>query len=559
MIMNIFLLPIFSLILLSFLVLVWLVKLTFRNFEFLHILQLENYWNSKYLKWAFKSSKRFFDVREILAFCVLAPIGLVTYIISPLFSSYTVSLCGIIILIYLLITRKKPNHKKPLVYTSRAIRILTMANIISIIILVVTYLLIAYITIKMLSLESLFITAIAFVIAVFISNQLTALSIVFSNIILFPLQRVINLAYLFSAKNKIRKLNPKVIAITGSYGKTSTKYILASLLSKKYNVLKTPESYNTLMGVCKVIREQLNSEHELFIVEMGAYKKGDIKELCKLVKPDIGILTAIGPQHLERFGNIDNIARAKYELIESLNSGGSAIFNVDDEICKRLADETNAINVIRFGIDTKNKLDIVAKEINVSNLGLSFILQNQFGENSLFETRLLGEHNIYNILAATSVALELGMSVKEVSEVAMKLEPAPHRLQLIQNNTKITTIDDSYNSNPLGAKTALGVLSQLKGGKKILVTPGMVELGGIEFDENKKFGANAAEVCDFIILVGKQRAVPILEGLNTKQFPKEKIHIAINLDDATLKLREIIKPGDIVLFENDLPDNYSET
>jgi UDP-N-acetylmuramoyl-tripeptide--D-alanyl-D-alanine ligase len=356
----------------------------------------------------------------------------------------------------------------------------------------------------------------------------------------------------------MRNLHPKVIAITGSYGKTSTKYILNSMLSQKFNVLMTPDSYNTPMGICKVIRGQLEPEHEIFIVEMGAYQRGDIRELCRLVYPEIGILTAVGAQHLERFKNIENIARTKYELIESLPQDGIAVFNDDNEICSELANKTT-IKMARYAVDRLDeKVELTARKIENTRRGLTFIIEKSSGETCKVETKLLGRNNVYNILAATAVALECGVTLDNVSHATKLLEPIPHRLQLISGAGGVTVVDDGFNANPVGARAALEVLEGFSDGRKILVTPGMVELGDMEFDENKTFGAEAAKVCEFVILVGPIQTKPILEGLRTAGFPKEKILLVENLTQASESLTNIIKSGDVVLFENDLPDSYSE-
>jgi UDP-N-acetylmuramoyl-tripeptide--D-alanyl-D-alanine ligase len=392
----------------------------------------------------------------------------------------------------------------------------------------------------------------------FVLNQLAAINLTLANLLIYPVEKTINARYFRAAREKIKKLKIKVIGITGSYGKTSTKYILQKILSQKFNTLMTPDSYNTPMGICKVINGQLKPEHEVFIVEMGAYKKGEIKELCDLTQPEIGILTAVGPQHLERFKSIENTAKTKYELIESLPQNGVAVFNNDNEICSGLADKTK-IKVVRYGIDkSDDRVNLTAKNIQNTSSGLVFTVEDSSGEAAQFKTKLLGKNNVYNILAATAVALECGMTLDEVSRAVRMLEPIPHRLQLMPGSGDVTVIDDGFNANPVGAKAALEVLGSFEDGRKVLITPGMVELGEMEFKENKTFGAEAAKLCDFVILVGPTRTKPILEGLREAGFPEEKIIIAKSLAEASERMREIVKAGDVVLFENDLPDTYNE-
>jgi UDP-N-acetylmuramoyl-tripeptide--D-alanyl-D-alanine ligase len=287
--------------------------------------------------------------------------------------------------------------------------------------------------------------------------------------------------------------------------------------------------------------------------------------LCELVQPDIGVITAIGPQHLETFGSLENISQTKYELIESLSAAGISVLNGDDPICLEMGEKPFLEKKILFSIDDgierkdpskANSFGFVkAKNISVDSHGSSFILENEGNEEEL-RSPLLGYQNIYNILAASAVALQLGVTLHEIKTVAKDLKPTPHRLQLIKNSYGVLIIDDAFNSNPVGARMALDVLKSFKHGRKILVTPGFVELGDIEYEENKKLGAKAAEVCDFVIVVGKTGAKPLIAGLVEQGFSSEKIKEVQSLENASKSLQTILKPNDVVLFENDLPDNY---
>ena len=302
---------------------------------------------------------------------------------------------------------------------------------------------------------------------------------------------------------------------------------------------------------------------------MGAYKRGDIKTLCRLAPPEIGILTAVGPQHLERFKSIENTAIAKYELIEALPSDGLAVINNDNEICAALADKTVSVTVKRYSVipysvkakeNDDDTIDIRASDIKHSQKGLSFTVSAVDIGTIEITTRLLGQHNVSNILAAIAVSLHCGMSLDDIQAAIRDLEPVPHRLELKPSDTGVIIIDDSFNSNPEGAKAALEVLTDFvndNGGKKVLVTPGMVELGEREYDENKKLGSHAAKVCDLVILVGDETTEPILNGLRHENYPEQQIHKVKNLAEVQLQLTKNLKAGDVVLFENDLPDNYN--
>jgi UDP-N-acetylmuramoyl-tripeptide--D-alanyl-D-alanine ligase len=388
--------------------------------------------------------------------------------------------------------------------------------------------------------------------------QLNPLTTVLANFLLSPVQRAINQTYLRRAQGRLRDVKPLVIGITGSYGKTSTKYLLEHLLAGHRRVLKTPLSYNTLMGICRVINDNLPADCEVFIAEMGAYRRGDIKELCDFVHPTIGILTAIGPQHLERFKTIENVQATKYELIEALPSTGVAIFNNDDPRCRALADRTTQVRVMRYGLDTEGQaLDLWAEHIAIGPEGLSFTLADTHGGRIDVRTVLLGRHNVLNILGASCAALAVGMPLPDIVRAIRDLPAVPHRLQLMDNGSGVTVIDDSYNSNPVGAMEALEVLGSFTTGRRILVTPGMVELGALEAQLNEELGAKAAEVCDYVILVGVERTKTLVAGLQRKNFPQEKIRVVRDLKGATIVLPTIVGVGDTVLFENDLPDQYA--
>ena len=528
-----------------FAILICVVRAVVRTTRGLHILQLDGYKTGRYLKWIRQHLRDCFEVKEILFMGGL----LILSAFYPQFYNtwFFPGLCIIwaAFQIYRLARRKKVEAKKPLVYTARAKRVFGF-SICLLVCLAVTLVWIAQ--------DS------PWRIAIFLLSEVTVINLTVANLLIYPLERTINETYLLSARRRIKKLHPKVIGITGSYGKTSTKYILCQMLSQKFNTLMTPDSYNTPMGICKVIRGELTEQHEIFIVEMGAYKRGDIRELCNLASPEIGILTAVGPQHLERFKSIENIAKTKYELIESLPSDGLAVFNCDNEICAELADkrERGGHLVRRYAADVDNA-EVTASNIRHTEQGLAFTVQVSVGPGELttaeIRTQLLGKHNVSNILAAITVAIACDMTLEEIRGAIANIEPVPHRLQLSSNDGDVTIIDDSFNSNPVGAKAALEVLTEIRGRKKVLVTPGMVELGEREYEENKRLGEYAADVCDLVILVGPRRTLPILDGLKAAQYPNQQIIVALNLEEVKQHLATQVQAGDVVLFENDLPDN----
>ena len=564
------------------------VRAVIRTTSGLHILQLDGYKTRRYLKWIGGHLKNCFEIKEIL---LVGGLLILTAVYQGVWLFPVLCIAWGAFQTYLSVRRRKVEAKKPLVYTARAKRVFVLS--ICLLAGILTTLVI-------------FAKGSPWRIGIFLFSELAVINLTAANILIFPLEHSINGAYLRDARKRIKTLHPKVIGITGSYGKTSTKYILHQILSQKFNTLMTPDSYNTPMGICKVIRGDLTAEHEIFIVEMGAYKRGDIRELCDLVSPEIGILTAVGPQHLERFKSIENIAKTKYELIESLPPDGLAVFNNDNEICAELADtlakqrgESMSHSrppylLLRYAVERLGTdVQLTATNIQHTDKGLAFTAYAAVGmggwagtrhcpyngidrtahsengtpppgegtydtESVEISTQLLGKHNVSNILAAMGVALACGMTLEEIREAIANVEPVAHRLQLTAGAGNVTIIDDSFNANPVGAKAALEVLAEIGHGKKVLVTPGMVELGEREYEDNKRFGLQAAEVCDLVILVGPSRTTPILSGLKAANYPSQQVIIAMNLVEVRQYLAKLLKPGDVVLFENDLPDNYNE-
>lgn len=353
----------------------------------------------------------------------------------------------------------------------------------------------------------------------------------------------------------LQKRKPIVIGITGSYGKTSTKHLLTQLLENKYCVLATPKSYNTPMGVAVSVLKHLKPKHEVFIVEMGAYQKGEIKQLCRLVKPGIGILTAIGPMHLERFGSIDNIKKAKYELIESLPKNGFAVFNGDDQIVRELSQETELAKII-YSVDATK----TTPPISSARIEIRYYRENQkesdFNQLDI-ETNLLGKHQLSNLAAAAAAALHLGITAEEIQEIAPTLTPPPHRLRLIDPGSGILIIDDTYSSNPVGFREALEVLNKFKDRRKILITPGIVELGDQTASIHQSLGRQAADICDCIILVGNNIRTKFFQGGTEKAgFDQTQVHSVQNMQEAQKTIEQLCRPMDIILFENDVPDKY---
>ena len=372
----------------------------------------------------------------------------------------------------------------------------------------------------------------------------------------WPVEKLVSEMYFRDAQKKLASRPDLIkIGITGSYGKTSVKFILGTILQEKFQVLVTPSSFNTPMGVTRIIREKLMPAHQVFVAEMGARHVGDIKEMCRLVHPHHGVLTSVGPQHLDTFHSLDRIKSTKYELMDAIPDGGCCFFPDDKAICRELFDKTRKEKRLCSIHPGADDADVWATDIHVSPAGSSFVLHTMSDEVTC-QTRLLGEHNIQNIILAATVGLRLGMTLKQIARGISRIAPVEHRLQLIPS-TGVTIIDDAFNSNPMGAQAALRVLREFEG-RRIIITPGMVELGDGEDAFNHEFGLMMADCVDVAILVGKKHTSPIARGLKEAGFPQENLHVVSTLDEATAILRQIGRPGDVALFENDLPDNYSE-
>lgn len=532
-------------------VLLWILIIIFRSKFFLHMIQLEGYKNEEYKRWI-KTSPKAYPKKIKISLIILTAV-LLLYIIFIKSNILLYIYIGLWVLLTLgTLDFKKEEPKKKLEFTPRAKRLYISSLLVNIL-----QLLILFIIIKILfSNGKTSITIILY--GLFIINFLQGRNMILANAIVNPIEKRINTYYYTMAQEKIKSMDDlDTVGITGSFGKTSTKFIVDTILKEKYRVLKTPESYNTPMGISKVINSKLTNDYEIFIAEMGARYIGDIKEIAKLVHPKIGVITSIGPAHLETFKNIENIMKTKYELIEELPSDGIAIFNYDNKYLRKLADKTFKEKIL-YGLENQEKLDIYATDIEVSELGSSFILKDKSGEEIKCTTKLLGKHNIYNILAGASVAKTLGLTFEEIRRGIAKIEPIPHRLNIINPGTGVIVIDDTFNSNPVGVKAALEVLNQFKEGRKIIITPGMVELGDKEEESNREFGVRMSTVCDYVILVGKNRTKPIYKGLKESGYNENNIIVVQNLDEATKEFQKIVRPKDVVLFENDLPDNYEE-
>lgn len=377
--------------------------------------------------------------------------------------------------------------------------------------------------------------------------------IIFSSILIAPLDFYLKLRVTKRAQGKLASLNNiKTVAIVGSYAKTSTKDMLYTLLWKDFYTIKTPKSFNTPVAIATTIISSLKPITEVFIVEMDAYHPGDIKNLCKIAKPDMAIITAIAPQHLERFGTLQKLTNTQFEVANSLKQDGLLFLNSLDESTMQSEENFNANKVFFGGEMDKFKIEDLKQ--TPTHLSFKLIL----GSDSIeVELPLKGEHNAFNFLAAATIAYKLGLPAKTIGERAKLILPTEHRLE-ITKQAKFTLIDNSYNTNPKVVISSLKLLKETGENKhKILITPGLIEQGSNSRMENKKFISLAARVADEIIIVGNSYKQFLEEGLKESNFPTNKTHFVKSTKSA-LELANKISPEEsVVLLENDLPDQFA--
>lgn len=484
---------------------------------YMHMFQLNSYFFKKYTRWIKANIKKVLirTLEVLIPFLILFIENDACKIISM-----------ILLAISIIINIPKSKAKIPLKFTSRVIRMfITQIIIIAICGIIFNN----HITYAILNIISFFLCIIA-------------------NIINYPIEYSIRKYYISDAKKILKNMpNLTVIGVTGSYGKTSVKNFLVKTLSAKYEVLTTPKNYNTTMGVVKTIRQELKPIHQIFICEMGATKVGDIKEICDIVNPKIGIITSIGPQHLESFKSIDNVIKTKFELYDSVNkNGGITFLNYDNEYIAK----QEKSNILTYGINNE-KLDYNAYNLYSSSQGLSFKIKDVE-----FRTNLIGKHNIVNITGAIAVANYLEIPLERLVSRIKEIKSVEHRLQLIPHGN-LNIIDDAYNANPVSSKSAIDTLSEFEG-IKIIVTPGLIELGENSKKFNNEFGEYMCDTCDYIFIVNSTVSKYVLEGINSKNYNKDKLFTVDTPQEAVSKVTNMGLDAKVtILLENDLPDNYN--
>ena len=501
-----------------------------RGLVYLHLLQQDEYSPERLLTWI-KSNKAFDRRGSVLCLSI--------FLISLIFKFYSFFiLLGGLALALLSFLQCDPRRlaKVPLKMTSRANKIfLLYLSFFTLLTLLIT------------TLNPSGCRIIIFLNAI-ILIQLIPFLLMLAVKTLAPAEKYLQNRYLAEAKTKFRKVNPLTIAITGSFGKTSVKTYLAEVLQTVKGATFWPTGgTNTLMGVTKEIRENLSPFHQIAVIEAGAYRPGSIARVCELTPPKISIITAIGAAHLERFGNLDVTYQAKTEIARALPVDGILICNGDDELAAKAGTEILKGKNIIYGFGDSAKINCRGKDLKFSNTGSSFTIIWE-GKTYDIKTKLLGRTAASNLLAVFAAAVSACAKPELVSMAFSALSPVSNRLALNKRGN-FRFLDDAYNSNETGFKAALEVMHQIDATQKIVITPGVIELGEQQFEVNKTLGQMATAVADYLIVVSTTNRAAFQAGAD-----KNKVFFVDNREQAFAKLNEIGKIDALVLLENDLTD-----
>jgi len=536
---------------------IWIGGALMRVYRQARFYQIEEYMSARYARWIAAERTRSLPTRATVGWFIGSAMLL---ILTEAPDSFMPGVIGIVSALIAVYPPDEGEIKKVFRPTPRAKRLLGAA-----VVLTIAAGLAAFVGVSRVGLEGdflyIFTAAVGF--GLFICAPLW---LIVGNLIMTPVEAAFRRRFIASARRVLAEAHPVVIGITGSYGKTSTKSYLAHILNGRYRAYPTPKSYNTLMGVSMAINNDLANDHSIdyFIAEMGAYIPGEIARLCDLTQPLIGIIVEVGPQHLERFGSLENVAIAKYELIKALPPDGVGVFNWDNPYVRAMLER--GYPQTRIGISrsidpasiTNGVPRYVATDVSESLDGLRFtVTDTQTRESVAFVTPLLGVHNVTNLLLTAAAAVHEGMSLREIAARVRTLQPAESRLVRQVAPNGITILNDAYSANPVGIISALQTLALHQTGRRLLITPGMVELGDLMESENRKLGELAARHATDVILVGTKQAPPIHAGLMAAGFPAERAQTVETLGEAVEWYQRNLGAGDTVLFLNDLPDTYT--
>lgn len=517
------------------LVLIGFIPFAWKRFlTYLHIFQQEEYDGRRFLHWLFYNVV--VDTKASLAIVLLS-------VMAKLYPSPVTVLALFIAVILLVVARRerdpRQTGKKKLAMTQRATRILRVAFALVLVIGLV---------------------GVGFGVApvwVVLLIQSIPFALVAAVMILQPGENRIQLRFWNEAHEKLKRLSPVIVGVTGSYGKTSTKHILGHLLESAGSALITPGSVNTPMGIARIVRERLEPYHRHFVVEMGAYGPGSIERLCRLAPPDIAVVTAVGAAHYERFKSLDTVAKTKFELpTAAIARNGKAIINdavLAFKDAKEFTDAHRASMVlVGNGEGSEARINEVVQEKDGLKVSLTYL-----GKDYQLSAPLYGLHHGSNMAIAFVTALAMDIDA-ETAEIAMRSTPQiSHRLEVKRQADGTVIVDDAYNSNPAGFASALEILPLLVSGegRRILVTPGMVELGAAHAEEHRKIGAKAGDTVDILLAVAPDRIRDLIDAYRAAK-PDGQVVECASFAAAQAWMGANLKAGDVVLLENDLPDLY---
>ncbi len=422
----------------------------------------------------------------------------------------------------------------PLVWSRRMVRLAVVLAALNLLLLLAVALGGALVGLELLTAVAIGATWLAFAQPVVV-DLATALSA--------PLERRLMGTFVERATRRLAQVAPTVVAITGSYGKTSTKGYVRHLIAASRSVVASPASYNNTGGLSRAINEHLAPGTEVFVAEMGTYGRGEIRELCRWIKPDVAVLTAIGPVHMERMGSLDAIVEAKSEIFERAET---CVINVDAHGLAPLADSLAANKTVWRCSETDAGADVVAALDDAGQLRVTL----RGSELAVLEG---ASAQPINVACAVAVALTLDVPLEQVAQLLPTLPSAEHRLQVASATNGATVIDDTYNSNPAGARAALAALQRQPAGRRVLVTPGMIELGSLQATENEELARVAAASVDDLLIVNRINRAALLAGAAGGQ---ANVQVFDRREEAVAWVRANLGPGDAVLYENDLPDTY---
>lgn len=541
-----------------------LVVLLDGTFDIMRVFQLSSYDRNEIVNYMARKGK------SGLGYWLLYLILLICFLSLKIKDNFILFLILIVICVSLILFGSKFVGVKSIVFTRRMIRVLTLSIILGII---ECFVFVYYLPINL------------SIILIPIFMILNFLNVYISDILLIPIEYLIGVYYISKAKKKLNE-NKKLIkiGITGSFGKTSVKEILAKILKEEFVTLSTPKSFNTPFGITKTINSSLDNGDEVFVCELGAKKRGEVKYLCNLLNLDCGIVTSVGRQHMKTFGSLENIFRTKKELPDALHGkvcvfnlmniytarmyeeyvgkkiGVFALTHVDFEIARGYIKNVDrwckCVNVFlskEFYLFPK-KNNYYAKRIICSENGCKFdIYYNQKLLTSV-DVKLIGIHNVINIVLAVALACELGESVKNITIGLGKIESIKARLERVQLSNGAIVINNGYNSNIDSAKYTLGVLSVFDRINKVVITPGIVETDD-DFSYNVKFGEMIGEIATRVIIVKEKNRDALLSGLVNSGYDMCNVKCVSTFLEAKKEID--MANGDYVfLIENDLPDNY---